>query len=501
MKYFRKLIIENFQSHKYTEIDFVPGLNVFVGPSDSGKSSILRALKWVLFNQPRGKHFIREGASQCRVCLIFDDGTELVRIRGKSENRYLLRTVDGKEEIYESLGQGPHPMIVQAHQMLPSWGQKDEPLQFGSQLEGPFLLSETGGTKAKLIGRISGAHWIDLALKETTRERSQVLSEMRQIEKQKESIEERLKPFHDVPQLEEAVKKATKAYQWTQVMKQKLERLTRLLEQLQTIRREQEKQRALLQSFQNLNELEQGQLRNERQFDILRRLNQLFQNWKRVQSESRENQRILQQTSNLMEAESSYLHIDERIGRARVLEKLAMQWTQCRKAKSATRDKLHKLKDIPKLVEGYEKLDRGIDRFRQLRKCQSAWFQIEEKKKQCNQYLDLVDPVMAWSTKRFPELEERMIHYQRLTEVFRKYKQIQKNLSVGKEYLRQQMQKIEESTQAYMELLKISGRCPTCGSPVSTSLLDHLEQELYGGGKYAAVGRADERDETKVGES
>ncbi len=203
MNHFRKLIIENFQSHEYTEIDFVPGLNVFVGPSDSGKSSILRALRWVLFNQPRGKDFIRTGAAKCQVRLIFDDGTEIIRVRGKSINRYIRRAADGEEEVYESFGQGPHPMIIQAHQMIPlKWDQKETLLQFGSQLEGPFLLSESGGSKAKLIGRISGAHWMDLALKEATRERNQLLSEMRQVEQQKESIEERLQPYQDVPQLE-----------------------------------------------------------------------------------------------------------------------------------------------------------------------------------------------------------------------------------------------------------------------------------------------------------
>ena len=50
----KKIIIDNFQSHEHTEIEFGPGLNVIVGPSDYGKSAVVRALRWVLYNEPRG---------------------------------------------------------------------------------------------------------------------------------------------------------------------------------------------------------------------------------------------------------------------------------------------------------------------------------------------------------------------------------------------------------------------------------------------------------------
>lgn len=57
----KKVIIENFQSHKYSVIDFNEGLNAIVGPTDSGKTAVFRSLKWVLYNEPQGDYFIREG--------------------------------------------------------------------------------------------------------------------------------------------------------------------------------------------------------------------------------------------------------------------------------------------------------------------------------------------------------------------------------------------------------------------------------------------------------
>ena len=46
--------IKNFESWKDVQIDLHPGINVLVGESDSGKSIIIRALKWNFLNRPQG---------------------------------------------------------------------------------------------------------------------------------------------------------------------------------------------------------------------------------------------------------------------------------------------------------------------------------------------------------------------------------------------------------------------------------------------------------------
>ena len=53
----KDLSLENFQSHKKSSLEFSEGVNVIIGSSDSGKSSIIRSLQWVLFNRPSGDSF------------------------------------------------------------------------------------------------------------------------------------------------------------------------------------------------------------------------------------------------------------------------------------------------------------------------------------------------------------------------------------------------------------------------------------------------------------
>ena len=49
-----KIKIENIQSHKNTELNLSNGINVIVGSSNNGKSAILRALYWAIYNRPLG---------------------------------------------------------------------------------------------------------------------------------------------------------------------------------------------------------------------------------------------------------------------------------------------------------------------------------------------------------------------------------------------------------------------------------------------------------------
>ena len=160
-----KITIENFQSHQKTAIEIAPNgqLTVIVGPSDTGKTVILRALRWVFYNQPQGSDFIRAGATYVRVTVEFASGHIVVRHRSTgSINRYL---VNG--ETYEGFG-GSVPLEVQeVTGVRPvTIGDMDLTLNLAEQLDGPFLgKSISAGARAKVLGKLAGTEEIDLASK------------------------------------------------------------------------------------------------------------------------------------------------------------------------------------------------------------------------------------------------------------------------------------------------------------------------------------------------
>jgi len=92
-QHLKKIIIQNFQSHKESSLDFHPGINAIVGITGSGKSSIMRAFRLVWENRPSDETKYRSWwGGETKVNLIHADGHTVERIRGK-ENLYI---VDGK---------------------------------------------------------------------------------------------------------------------------------------------------------------------------------------------------------------------------------------------------------------------------------------------------------------------------------------------------------------------------------------------------------------------
>jgi len=87
---FEQLRIQNFQRHDFLKIDLDPHITTITGPTDSGKSSVLRALRWLCLNRPTGDSFVKNGERSCKVGLQVD-GAKIVRSKSPSGNEYMLR--------------------------------------------------------------------------------------------------------------------------------------------------------------------------------------------------------------------------------------------------------------------------------------------------------------------------------------------------------------------------------------------------------------------------
>lgn len=91
----KQLTIQNFQKHSRFNIEFDKFITTITGETDSGKSSIIRALKWVSRNHPQGDSFIREGTKGTTVRLLIGPD-KISRKRSKSTNTYNLNEKEFK---------------------------------------------------------------------------------------------------------------------------------------------------------------------------------------------------------------------------------------------------------------------------------------------------------------------------------------------------------------------------------------------------------------------
>jgi chromosome segregation ATPase len=142
-----ELRIKDFQCHEKMRVQFDPHITAIVGPSDVGKSSLLRALRWVSMNRPTGDSFIREDSGGCWVGLKVD-GKKVTRQRGKSDNKYTL----GNKEFRAFGTDVPEPITS-----LLNLGE----VNFQGQHSAPYWFDLSAGEVARRLNEIVDLSAID----------------------------------------------------------------------------------------------------------------------------------------------------------------------------------------------------------------------------------------------------------------------------------------------------------------------------------------------------
>ena len=148
-----KIEIHNFQSHKATVLELDAKVNTLQGNSDCGKSAVLRALQWLIFN-PAGDYFIsdwaRKGKTQTAPCevIVYANGHKIVRRRDKDFNGYYL-----DDEMFEATRNTVPKKISDILNM----GE----VNVQRQLDPPFLLSMSAGEVSRYINNLVNLTRID----------------------------------------------------------------------------------------------------------------------------------------------------------------------------------------------------------------------------------------------------------------------------------------------------------------------------------------------------
>lgn len=147
-----KIIVENFQKHENLELD-LGQITCIVGETDCGKSSIIRALSFVINNEPPKGEFITFGKQTCTVQLNFEDGTKLVRKKNKTENSYFL----DDQEFKALRGAVPEEISKTVRIHRDSIQMQHDPL---------FWLSESPAEVSRRLNAISDLQIMDFSLSE-----------------------------------------------------------------------------------------------------------------------------------------------------------------------------------------------------------------------------------------------------------------------------------------------------------------------------------------------
>ncbi len=149
--------LQNFQSHKDTHLEFLPGVNVIIGPSRHGKTAIIRALRWVMENRPAGDEFKSHwaGKEPTIVSIKLTSGEEIIRSKSDSLNSYLLNG-----ESFIGFGQDVPKPVAEILNL--------DPINTQYQFDQPFLLFDSPGAVARYLNQVVHLEKIDTALANIT---------------------------------------------------------------------------------------------------------------------------------------------------------------------------------------------------------------------------------------------------------------------------------------------------------------------------------------------
>jgi len=146
----KELIIKNFEAHEKFRTKLDPYITSFVGATDAGKSTIIRAIQWVVMNRPLGDSFIRDENKSTYVGIKTEKGI-VSRKKGKGINEY---KINGQK--LEAFGTAVPDEVKEFLKM----GE----LNFQFQFDAPYWFMISPGEVSKQLNQIVDLEIIDNTL-------------------------------------------------------------------------------------------------------------------------------------------------------------------------------------------------------------------------------------------------------------------------------------------------------------------------------------------------
>jgi DNA repair protein SbcC/Rad50 len=181
----RRVSVRDFQSLKRVDLD-IGGFTVISGPSNSGKSAFMRAVRMVAENVDSPSTIVRHGAKRAAAGLVFIDGS-VALVRGKAKSEYTFG-----EETYPKAGKDVPDAVAEFLRFAEVEG---ESLSFAFQFDRPFLLDDPATQVAKVFGDLTNVTVLFAAVREANRRRLENGSRLKVRRQQLEELRLRAKEY------------------------------------------------------------------------------------------------------------------------------------------------------------------------------------------------------------------------------------------------------------------------------------------------------------------
>lgn len=225
--------IQHFQSLHDADIE-LGKFTVLVGPSNSGKSAFVRALRVFAYNA-HNPSFVTHGAKASRIAVQMGDpedgGGHIVLERGKLLSTYRIIGPGDTEEVYAKCGRNVPDDIRNALGFVEIEG---DTLNFAGQFDKPFLLDEPATKVAKVLGDLTNINVLYEAVREANRRRLDVSGRLKVRRGDLDTYVAQLQAYKTLPQRQKAMTAAREAYECSVNISGEIQQLSRVVTSVTT---------------------------------------------------------------------------------------------------------------------------------------------------------------------------------------------------------------------------------------------------------------------------
>lgn len=479
MIYIKKVILENFQSHKYTEIEFDKYLNVIVGPSDHGKTAIIRGIKWALFNEPSGDYFIREGETECSVTIFFSNNTKIKRYRSKSKNYYYICDNEGNETVLEGFGTKLPEEVIEKTSikkiLLDS--NVSNAINIGEQLEGPFLLSETTSTRANAIGRLVGVHIIDDALRDTLRDINKLRGKKRIYEETLEKLNKELKEYDYLDKLQLVSKKLTVIKEKIREKQNKLDNLSRRQEELNKINKDILLYKKFLSKLEELDRISEIEKELGVKIKSFSYIANRYERINEIKKSIEKDKLILRSLMNIEKIEKSYKIISNKEKRLLKLIELYSTNNYIKEKVLENKYILYKLKDISVIEKNIVIIEENCKKLNSVVALKNKIDKVNKSLSIGKVYIEklsIIEPLFNLKNS----IEEKYKLLENLLTIKTKYEHINNAYTDTHKKLIKIQNNIKNLLRQYEDILNNLEVCPVCYSSIDKNSIKNIINSL-----------------------
>lgn len=490
------IILENFQSHKNTHLKCSENLNMFIGDSRQGKTSVLRALSWIYEDKFKdSRRLIHKEEDYARATIKLSNGYSISRIverKKTGKNGYEIYDPNLGTTEYKNTKALAEVQEILGFTNLDIGTSKPIPLNFLKQGKGWFFIGDniTSTERAKIIGGIYGTHYVDAVVKEYDLINKRKTREIETRTKDLNSINEKISAFNHLEEDKKEIDRLELIYSKIEVLMEKKNSIEKIIKSKNNIS---QKIMSMEKTINALSDLSKTQ-------EKIDKLKSIYEKQVNVKS-------VIQKRNEVLEKGLYFKKVIENTKNISLVRKKIDRLKELNDLKISKGEILETYQNINnKIVILHKKIDFYTDYINKTKNIESVALKIEKLKalneakekictqleeynkhyQNCKNLFDRINKIklVIDETKDIKIIKEKLDTLNELLKKKESIMQIRENksqLCIKANKIKEQREKAMTQNNTliveYKELLKNAGKCPVCHGTIDNAVINRIVEQ------------------------